>query len=71
MKYKCTADLQTGEWCVGTIKTAEGWRRLALGWADSDGNKWATRELKALYGKTDKEIIEFISDYWEIKLEQD
>lgn len=67
-RYKCVKDYQTGEWCVGTIKTAEGWRRLALTWADSDENKWATKNLKALHGKSDEQIIEFISDYWEIKI---
>lgn len=68
MNYVCVADLQTGDWCVGTVRTAEGWRRLALGWAYSDQNEWATKALKALYKQPADKIIEFVSDYWELKI---
>lgn len=69
-KYKVITDRQTGEWCVGSIKTAEGWRRQALTWARSDGNKWAIKELKALHGMSDKETIDFIADYWDLEFER-
>lgn len=68
MKYVCVEDWQKGGWCVGTVNTAEGWRRLALNWADSDQNEWAIKELKALYHQDANKIIEFISDYWELKI---
>lgn len=68
MKYVCVADLQTGEWCVGVVKTAESWRRMALSWANSDQDEWAIKELKALYKQADEKIIEFISDYWGLKI---
>lgn len=67
-KYVCVADLQTGDWCVGLAHTAEGWRRKALTWAESDSNEWAIQSLKSLRHKSADTIIEFISDYWQLEI---
>ncbi len=63
--YKCVADFEDGNWCVGTTQTIEEWRTNALMWADSDGFDGVIKTLKKLNGK---ELIDFIQDFWQIRI---
>ena len=63
--YKCVADLEGGDWCVGIIQTEKEWKENAIEWADSDGYLGVIKTLKKLKGQ---ELIDFIKDFWQIRI---
>lgn len=68
-RYMCAKDLQDGDWCVGEVMTAKEWSECAYGWADSDC--WTHPEECLLENfNTEQELIDFIQDMWQIKIEE-
>ena len=67
-KYKCVKDLQNTEWCIDEINTIEEWRELAIGWSESDG---FNETAEYIYTIPRTEIMDFISDNWQIVFEEE
>ena len=74
--YKCIKDLQNiGDeespegFAVGVSQNVRGWKRTAIEWCLSDGDKEdVIKEIKSLNGI---EAIKFISDFWYIEIIED
>ena len=66
-KYIVIKDYQGGEFGMYRAYTAEEWGEQAYEWADSDD--WENPDKCLLENfETEKELIDFISDMWEIKI---
>lgn len=66
--YKCTSDLQGGNWCVGILETVQEWKERAIEWADSDGFTGVIKELQAITDEQD--IMDYISETWSLSFEK-
>ncbi len=64
--YICIRDYQGGEWGVGIVEDLEGWRRTAIGWAETDNMDEAVQYLENGIEKCD--ILEFISEMWQLEI---
>lgn len=66
-KYKCVEDLQSGDWCVGIIETTEERRDRFIGFCEMEDREVALEALKVL---KDDELMDYISDYWQLRFEE-
>ena len=82
-KYRVIEDYQGGDFCMGLDHTAEEWLEQATEWRDSDDSwgDWGdgdtdTREgwlefwRKLIADNKEQELIDYISDIWQIKFEE-
>lgn len=74
-EYKCIADHQTGEWCVGEVDTTDGWADRAIGWTESDGLDEIRAELikgqEQIKSEQDEQaLMDFIAEIWQIEFEK-
>lgn len=65
--YKCVEDFQNTGWCIGEVGTVNEWRQKAIEWADSDELYGVLKELKKM---AQSKVLDFISDFWEIRFEE-
>lgn len=63
--YKCTKDLISKDFAVGVVAGIEEWRQIAINWAENDENFELTKTLKKL---RKNEVINFVQDFWQIKI---
>lgn len=67
MKYfRGVKDYQGGSWGM-YCQSIKDWRQTAMEWCDSDEN-WGTYNALKYYKIKNEDLIDFIEDYWEIKL---
>lgn len=82
-KYRVIEDYQGGDFGMGRDYTAEEWLEQATEWRDSDDSwgDWSdgdidTREgwlefwRKLIADNKEQELIDYISDMWQIKFEE-
>ena len=67
--YYVIRDLQGTGFGFGVEYTAEGWRKTAQDWADSDGNEGMVEYLETLKTAPEGRIIDTIADFWELEFE--
>ena len=60
-------DYQGGTWAIGCCQTLKEWREHAMTWADSDEN-WGIYNMLKYYKIKNKDLIDFINEYWEIEI---
>ena len=63
--YVNVYDNQGTYWALGRILTRKGWREQAIDWADTDGNE---RLKNAVINASDDEVLDFISEIWDIQI---
>lgn len=67
MKYfRGVEDYQGGSWGM-YVQSISDWRKIAMGWCDSDEN-WELYNALKYYKIKNKDLIEFIEEFWTIKL---
>jgi hypothetical protein len=64
--YRGVEDYQGGTWGM-YVQSISDWRKSAMCWCDSDGNYELYNALK-YYKIKNKDLIEFIEEFWTIKL---
>ena len=63
-KYRVVKDLQDGEFCLGSVMTAEEWLERAVAWRDSD-NSWGDYVGGVdYYGNRHKDSRSWFIKFW-------
>lgn len=65
--YKCTADLQGGDFCVDETDTINGWRSTAIMFAWNDGLEEIVKELNSI---ADEDVMDLIAEVWQLQFEE-
>lgn len=75
-RYKCVADYQTGDWCVGLVNTATGWLKRMRDWLIYDGVERPDiiKEVRFWQSKIrngeEEELIGYIADKWGLEIKE-
>ena len=68
--YYVAEDYQGTNWAFGIEQSAEAWREMAEGWAESDDNADLVKIMQNLQGKDENLILGEIADFWQIRFEK-
>lgn len=68
--YYVAEDYQGTNWAFGIEQSAEAWREMAEGWANSDDNEDLVKIMQNLQGKDENLILGEIADFWQIRFEK-
>lgn len=71
-KYRVVRDLQGGEFGMGRDYTAKEWIQQARDWCWADDNDELDNILERMdkEGESDNNILDLISDIWQIEFEE-